>query len=422
MEIDLLKKIILEGQALVQHLEVLPRDFEFEPNGRYVFVGIRQAGKSYMLYNRALQLIAEGHKPTEILLINFDDERLIGFEAEDFDKLLQAYGSLFEGQPIVFLDEVQNVPGWQNFARRMANYKYQIYITGSNAKMLSKDISTTLGARYLEQTLLPYSFKEFLTANNLQLDSTWEYGEKRQSVERQLTSYLKWGGFPDLLMYVNKRKWLNELYEKIILGDIALRNNIKNVMALRMMVKRMAETVKQPVSYNRLTNILKSTGTPISINAVIEYIKYCRDAFLMFSLDNFASKFTERETVKKHYFIDNGLLSIFLEDSETALLENLCAITLYRRFLNNSSLQPYFYNKEAELDFYIPEERKAVQACYNLADNETFEREVRALCQFHRDYGLKSAEIVTMSEECEIQRDNLTIKIIPLSKWLLSFA
>lgn len=421
MYIDTLKSIIVEGQELLRELRPVERDYQLEEKARYVFVGIRQSGKSYMLYLRALQLISEGHDIKEMLFVNFDDERLIGLEAKDLDSLLQAYSSLFELRPILFLDEIQNVEGWEHFARRMANQKYMIYITGSNAKMLSREISTTLGARFVEQFVFPYSFKEYVEANNVKIDGNWKYGKKRGDVERLLSTYFQWGGFPDLLLYKNKRQWLNELYEKIILGDIVSRNGIRNEIALRLAVRRLAENIKTPISYNRLANIVKATSVSTNVASIQEYVKYCIEACLLFSIENYASKFVEKTTVRKHYFIDNGLLNIFLTDSETSLMENICAITLYHNSMLDENEKVYFYNKEVELDFYIPTKKKGIQVSYSINDPATLEREVKALTTFHRLYGLKEAEIITYSEERTIDTPDLTIRVLSLSQWLLSF-
>lgn len=421
MYIDTLKSIIVEGQELLRELRPVERDYQLEEKARYVFVGIRQSGKSYMLYLRALQLISEGHDIKEMLFVNFDDERLIGLEAKDLDSLLQAYSSLFELRPILFLDEIQNVEGWEHFARRMANQKYMIYITGSNAKMLSREISTTLGARFVEQFVFPYSFKEYVEANNVKIDGNWKYGKKRGDVERLLSTYFQWGGFPDLLLYKNKRQWLNELYEKIILGDIVSRNGIRNEIALRLAVRRLAENIKTPISYNRLANIVKATSVSTNVASIQEYVKYCIEACLLFSIENYASKFVEKTTVRKHYFIDNGLLNIFLTDSETSLMENICAITLYHNSMRDENEKVYFYNKEVELDFYIPTKKKGIQVSYSINDPATLEREVKALTTFHRLYGLKEAEIITYSEERTIDTPDLTIRVLSLSQWLLSF-
>ena len=203
MNLETLKAIIIEGQELLIDISPTKRIMSLEPNARYVFVGIRQAGKSYMLYLQALKLIEDGHNLKEMLFINFDDERLIDFKTSDFDFILKAYNSLYESKPILFLDEIQNVEDWEHFARRLANQKYMVYITGSNAKMLSKDIATTLGARYIEQRVFPYSFKEFLYANGVETDKELMYGKKRGETERQLNTYFQWGGFPELLLFVN---------------------------------------------------------------------------------------------------------------------------------------------------------------------------------------------------------------------------
>lgn len=419
MNIETIKAIIVEGQEIIPEIELVPRMFEFEPHARYVFVGVRQAGKSYLLYLRARQLHSEGVDIRRMAFINFDDERLIGMKASELDMILQAYSSMFDLKPVLFLDEIQNIEGWEHFVRRLANQKYMVYVTGSNAKMLSREIATTLGGRFIEQRVFPYSFAEYLSANDVKINSQWQYGKQRNQVERILNDYFLWGGFPESLLYVDKRRWLNELYEKIILGDILQRNGIKNELAMRLTVKRLAENIKTPTSYNRLSNMIKAVGVSTNPASVMDYVRMCKESCLIFSLDNYASKFVEKETVKKHYFVDNGLLHVFLTDSETSLLENLCALTLYRKNIDSEERNVFYYNKEVEIDFYIPTEKRAVQACYSLANPDTEEREVRSLLKFHELYGLKTAEIVTYSEEREIKYPGISIRIVPLAKWLL---
>ena len=295
-----------------------------------------------------------------------------------------------------------------------------VYITGSNAKMLSRDIATTLGARYVEQYVMPYSFREYLEANGVTVDKTWIYSETKGAVDRLLSSYFQWGGFPELILFKNKRQWLNELYEKIILGDIISRNGIRNELALRLAIRRLAENIKTPTSYNRLANLVKATGVATNVASIQDYVKLCIDACLLFTLENYASKFVEKASTKKHYFVDNGLLNIFLTDSDTSLMENLCALTLYRKSRESDSEKVYYYNKEVELDFYLPERRKGIQACFSVNDSATLEREVKALTTFHQLYGLAEAEIITYSEQRTIETTGLTIKVIPLAQWLLS--
>ena len=176
---EVFRLLIREGQELIRDVELYERPFEFEGNGRYVLVGVRQAGKSYMLYKRAKQLLADGHRLEEFVYIDFDDERLIEMTSDDFDLILQAYKAVYPHKPILFFDEIQNVDGWEHFARRLANQKYTVYITGSNAKMLSRDIHTTLGGRYADEEVYPYSFAEYLEAQGIALGAEWEYGAER---------------------------------------------------------------------------------------------------------------------------------------------------------------------------------------------------------------------------------------------------
>lgn len=413
---DTFRTLIREGQEVIEEVELYDRPFEFEECGRYVLVGVRQAGKSYMLFKRAKQLIASGHQLEEIVYIDFDDERLLGMTADDFDLILQAYSSVHSLKPILFFDEIQNVEGWENFARRLANQKYQVFITGSNAKMLSRDIQTTLGGRYIEGKVYPYSFPEYLEAQGIRLTREWQFGKLRSKVQRAFAEYMKWGGFPELLLYRNKRRWLNDLYEKILLGDVILRNKVKNEIALRLTMKRVADNVMQPTSYNRICNLVKGTGISTSVASVIDYVRYAKEACMLFSLENYASKFVEKETVKKHYFMDNGLLSIFLTGGETSLLENLCASHLYRKYEDKL----YYYNKNIEVDFYVAEEAYAVQVSYSICDEETRKREVEGLRKLHIFQPLKRMVIVTYDEEETIRLDDdSVIEVIPAWKWLL---
>ena len=413
---ETIRTLIKEGQEALGEVELYDRPYEFEENGRYVLVGVRQAGKSYMLYKRAKQLLASGHRLEEMVYIDFDDERLLGMTATDLDQILQAYGSVYSYKPILFFDEIQNVEGWEHFARRLANQKYQVFITGSNAKMLSRDIQTTLGGRYIDGKVFPYSFAEYLGAQGVVLSKEWQHGKVRSQVQQAFNKYLMWGGFPELLMYRNKRRWLNDLYEKILLGDVILRNKVKNEMALRLTIKRLADNVMQPTSYNRIANLVKGTGVSTSVASVIDYVRYAKEACILFPLENYASKFVEKETVKKHYFIDNGLLSIFLIGGEAVLLENICAVYLYRKYENGL----YFYNKNIEVYFFVADEAYAVQVSYSISDEETRKREVDGLKKLHTFMPLKRMVIVTFDEEETIKLDDdRFIEVIPVWKWLL---
>jgi len=417
MEKETISRIIREGQEYIPEIELYRRPIEFEKRGNYVFVGVRQCGKSYMLYQRIQQLLHEGHDIKEMVYINFDDERLQLMKTEELDLILQAYASMNVGKPMLFFDEIQNIEGWEHFARRLANQKYQVFITGSNAKMLGRDIATTLGGRYWTQNVYPFTFKEYIGSQNITLDPQWEYSPSlKAAVERAFNEYFHFGGFPEVREMIAKRIWLNELYNKIFFSDLVVRNKIRHEATLRLTIRRLAESVKQPIAYNRISNLVKSAGINCQTNTVMDYVGFLRDACLVFSLSNYTSKFSERETIKKHYFVDNGLLNIFLNDGDTSLLENLCAIHLYQQYGEGL----FYYNKNIEVDFYLPEEHTAIQACYNMSDLQTSEREINALVKLHAFEPLQRAIIITRDDETVIQKDNgLTIEVKPIWKWLL---
>ena len=416
MDREIMRRVILEYQDVISQIQLVERPFAFEERGNYVFVGVRQAGKSYLLYQQAQQLLRAGHEIEEIVYVNFDDERISDMDKDDLDLILQAQRTLSDHQPILFLDEIQNVEGWEHFARRLANQKYQVYITGSNARMLSRDIATVLGGRFWMQNVFTYSFEEYLKARHISLRKNWQSSRQRDEVAKEFNTYFYYGGFPELVNVIDKRSWLNGIFRKILFNDVIVRNSIRNEEALRMTIRRMADCVKQPTSYNRICNLVKSTGVSTSVQSIIDFAKYLRESCLVFAVENYASKFVERETIKKHYFIDNGLLNIFLTDPDTSLLENLCAIYLYKRY--GASL--YYYNRDIEVDFFIPDEGKAIQVCFRLGEDETTKREVQALEKLDKAFDLQELIIVSRDTEDVIPlRNGKSIQVIPVWKWLL---
>ena len=413
---EVIKKIIVEYQQFIETVELQERVYAFEPKAKYVMVGVRHAGKSYLLYQRARQLLASGRSVEDVCYINFDDERLAGMKADELDSILTAYRALFDRTPVLFFDEIQNVGGWERFARRLANEKYQVFITGSNAKMLSREIATTLGGRYLTLEVMPYSFAEYVRANGCAVKKNWKYGRDAGKIARLCETYLRFGGFPEVLDYANKRSWLNGLYGRIFFGDMIVRNGIKNEEGLRLTVRKLAESVGQPAAYNRIANLVKAAGGATTTASVRDYVRFMRESCLVFSVSNSAAKFAERESVKKHYFIDNGLLNIFLTNPDSALLENICAVTLHRVY--GDAL--YFYRHNVEVDFYVPTEGLALQASWSLADPDTRVRELNALAKLDARSPLRRMVIVTRDEAERITLpDGRTVEVMPLAEWLL---
>ena len=414
---EILKEVLLDNRNEVVKHQVIPRSFQFEEFGNYVFVGIRRAGKSFLLYQRIQELLHSGHTWNEMLYVNFEDERLIGMTAADLNLILEVHAEMSTDRPMLFLDEIQNIDGWDKFVRRLADNKYRAYVTGSNAKMLSQDVATTLGGRYITVHVYPYDFKEFLYANGVEVTENSLF-ESRAEIKRIFNDYFRSGGFPEGASLAAKRDYLTSVYQKIYLGDIAARHSIENTFALRILFRKLAESIKQPVSFTRITNIVASTGVKISKNTVINYMEYAKDACLLIPIQNIADKLVERETNPKYYFADNGILNLLLLDADTSLLENLVAVTLLRRYGTDDAV--FFYNRNVEVDFYLPDTGVAIQVCYtmNLSD-ETFQREVQALVKLNKVFECRQLLIITYDDEERIELEKCAIEVIPVWKWLL---
>jgi len=201
---NLIKKVIIENQERISKLQVIDRKIALEPNANYIITGQRRTGKTYLLYYYIKQLISIGTDLKEILYLNFEDERFLEFTVHDFDKILESYKELYKGEPVLFFDEIQNIAGWQNFARRLADSNYKIWVTGSNAQMLSSEMATTLGGRFLVKEMDTLSFEEYLLFQNISIEKQIVYSEKRFEVQRIFEDYFYYGGFPELFKFINK--------------------------------------------------------------------------------------------------------------------------------------------------------------------------------------------------------------------------
>ena len=422
MDKQILKQILRDNQQEVERYVVEPRGLNINGFPCRVLVGVRRAGKSYMLYHVIQQLLDQGHKWDEMLYLNFEDERLENFETDDFNHLLECHQEMYGKRPMLFLDEIQNIDSWHKFARRMADSKYTIFITGSNAKMLSGEINTTLGGRFLIAEVYPYSFKEFLAAHKVsasELDLLTTEG--RAKVIRCFDEYLHYGGLPAAALLPAKRNYLSSVYQKIYMGDIIARNKITNVAGIRVLVRKMAESVCRPISYNRINNLLSSVGGKLSLATTIKYVEYCEEAWLLLRLRNYASALADKESNCKYYFIDTGILGLFLIDKDAMLLENLVAIQLFRIYGHDiDNERVYFYNDGFEVDFYIPDDELAIQVSYSLRDEDTKKRETEALQKLRNRLPCRRRLILTYDEEDTISDKQGTIEVMPVWKWILA--
>ena len=417
MDKNVIKQIILNQQDFIGRIKLQSRNVCFEENANYVLVGIRRAGKSYMLYQHIQHLVANGHSIEEMLFINFEDERISDIRKEDLYLILEAYRELFAFQPIIFLDEIQNVEGWEHFARRLADEKYRVFITGSNANMLSREISSTLGGRYLTKEIRPFSFSEYLEYHNIHLPQHWELSPIRADVVRLFSDYFYYGGLSEVFDIQDKKSWLQSLYQKILYSDIVMRKGVRNERSLRLLIRKLADSVMQPTAIKRLQDILQGDGTKITRDTIGSYLDYLHESYLTFGISSFTDSISQRESIKKRYFYDNGILNLFLFLPETKLLENLVAIKLYNKYGDDL----YYYNKNVEVDFCVPNDGLLIQASYRMIDEATRNREIGALQKLSKFIKPQRCIIVTYDQEEIIQSNDLDVQIevIPAYKFML---
>ena len=417
MNHDLLKAVIYDQHDVIRRFNIVSREYDFDINANYVVIGLRRAGKSTLLYKIVQDLIAQGTDWNQIIYINFEDERISEFSLNDFNDILAVQSEMSDKKGWFFFDEIQNIEGWEKFARRMADSKEHTFITGSNAKMISAEIENRLGGRYLTKYVTPYNFREYLTAKKVDYSDKTILGTKGSGkIIREFEGYFYFGGFPENLEYKDKREYISSIYQKILLGDIATRNGIRNTNGLRLLMKKIAESVKDEVSYTKLHNTLKSIGVSISKDIVIDYIGYARQSFLIFAIKNYFSKFVEQETTPKYYFNDNGLLNLFLNKGEPRLLENLVAINLWNKYKDRLF---YLKGKNFDADFFVEETGAVIQVAYSV-ENISNERETKSLAEVAKS--VKEAKqfiIITYEEEKELIVDDIKIEVIPVWKWLL---
>lgn len=412
---DLIKYLISYYQDFVSKITFEERQYELEPNANYVFVGLRRAGKSYLMYQQIHHLLEQGHSLDEILYFNFEDDRIDALELADLDLIKLSYEEMYDSRPIFFLDEIQNIKGWEKFARRLADTGYRVYITGSNAKMLSSEIATTLGGRYLIKEIYPFSFREYLGFKRVNLNDRNAIYKYRNDIVKAYEEYFRDGGLPETLMMSDKRSWISSLFNKIFFGDLVARHQVRNDFALRIMIRKLAESVKQPSSYNRIANIASTVGKKISVDTVIDYMTYLQESWLILPYENIATKLIDKESNRKYYFIDNGILNLFLIDPVTSLLENQVAIRLRQVYGD----RVFFYNQNVEVDFVVYDEGLAFQVSYSLDDPDTEKREVDALLKLNKVLPMRQLTIITKDEERSIEVGDVNIHVVSVWKWML---
>jgi hypothetical protein len=364
-----------------------------------VAIGMRRSGKTYFLYQTINQLLDEGVLKEQILLINFEDDRLLPMNAKEMGQLIDAFYSMYPANHdrccYLFFDEVQNVLDWHLVVRRYFDTKHtQLYLTGSSAKLLSKEINTSLRGRSLALTIFPYSFKEYLAAHAIEY-KTAVFGQKAFDVMQQhLHNYFSLGGFPAVQsMEVSEwRETLQGYVDTVILRDIIERYNVTNIALLKYLVTTLLKNSATQFSINKFYNEIKGQGFKVSKDTIYSYLDYIQDSFLIFSVPFYSeSEREKRNRPKKIYAIDTGLVRAFSLGVNSAFgqfLETLVYLDLKR-----DGKKVYFYTTEDgfEIDFVAVDalgKRELIQVSWDTSDPKVMEREQRALDQAKEELGL----------------------------------
>jgi predicted AAA+ superfamily ATPase len=376
-----------------------------------VISGLRRVGKSTLLAQFAHRLGEE-----YFYYVNFEDDRFLGFQAEDANDLYQALVELFGERLVFIIDEVQNVTGWEHFVRRFMDQGIKFFITGSNASLLSRELGTRLTGRYVPVELFPFSFVEFLhfkgyTIPNLTRLTTIE----KASLQQTLDEYLRLGGIPDPLKYP-ELPLLRSLYDDILYRDIATRYRIEEVRALKELAFYLMSNPTSQISFNKLKEQFRLG----SVNTIKNYIEYMENSWLIFTMNVFAYSVKRQQiAAKKIYSIDTGLVNAIgfsFSPNTGKLMENTAFLELRRK-----THEIYYYTTPAgyEVDFYLPESGQLVQVAQSMDNPMTREREIRALADAMGALGLSSGLILTDSNSEAITRNGFTITIRSLAEWLL---
>jgi len=374
-----------------------------------IISGVRRSGKSTILI--------ELRKKFGGVYVNFDDERFVPFKVEDFQKLYELSLETFGENKIFYFDEIQNIPGWERFVRRISESSENVFVTGSNSTMLSKELGTHLTGRFVMFRLYPFSFKEFLSFNGEKFSGSRAKSTKEKvKIKKQFFTYLTEGGLPEYL-HTKNTDYLGSLFESILYRDIMARYKLTSERALREMIYLAANSISKEISFN---SVKKTLGIG-SATTVSDYFSYMENAYLFFLLPKYNSSLKKQiQSNKKLYIIDNALakhIGFSFSENNGKLLENLIFVELKRR-----GHELFYFQENGECDFLIREKGKitnAIQVCYSLNDKNR-EREINGLLEAMKKFKLKSGLILTYDDEEIIKKDILSIKVVPAWKWLLN--
>lgn len=411
--IDILKRVILENQELISEKKLVHRNYYIpETTNITVITGIRRGGKTYTLYE-----LAQNFRPERILFLDFEDERLVTLNIlSNYDVILDSYKTIYPKlEPILFFDEIQNLPNWHLYLKRLHVRGYRIFVTGSNANMISREIATFLKGRSLETTIFPFSFTEFLRLKKVEFHSKDQIVNQPE-ILNYFTEYMQFGGFPEVIQVEenDKRAVAKNIYNLLFYKDLVVRYD-KNEYLLKLIVNKIAENITKEFSITSLANkirVLYKTSVP----TIIDYFNILPEPFLTTNIYPFRESFIQRETRRKTYLADNSFIFLTrVSPDNSRLFENLVFNYLKRKY---SEVFYYKTSNNLEVDFYINDAenqtRQLIQASYSLESINTFEREINSLLKAMDEQKLQNGIIYTYNQTDEISVKQKTIKIIPL--------
>ena len=410
MDKDTIKRLIIEYQQFVANITLIEREIHLSHQLNYVFVGLRRAGKSYLMYQQIQSLLNDGLQPEEILYFNFEDDRLVNLTVEDLDLIKVSYEELYPHKPIFFLDEIQNVPDFPKVLDSLyIKNNVDIYVTGSNAYMLSSEIATMISGRYVQIEMLPLSFREYMESTGSMNDRGIKYAE-----------YLQNSSFPYTLELKNQpneiREYLEGIYNTIVVKDIVNRKKITDTMMLKSVLQFIFDNIGNPLSSKKIADTMTSAGRKIDTRTIEKYLEAFRESYIIYQTKRYDIKGKQYlKTLEKYYIVDIGMRYMLLGSRQADaghILENVVYLELLRRGYD------VYVGKIGtfEVDFVAKNSRGTIyyQVALTTHDESTLQRELRPL-QVIRDHYPKI--ILTMDEEPEEQYDG--IRRINARDWLL---
>lgn len=421
-----IKEILFENQDYEVGNIISRENIDIPLNSGLVvsLIGSRRSGKTYLLYDQIRRLRQQGIAKTNIVFINFEDERLV-FAQQDLDLILQAYQEMYPDIPLrevyFFFDEIQNVTGWEKFVRRMFDSRSKkLFVTGSNSKLLSTEIATELRGRTLSFTVHPFSFREFLTASGVA--PSFQTQAQKSKIIKLSEQFLHEGGFPELVSLDKrlKTKMLQEYFNVMIFRDIVERFAVSNPDVLKFFIKKIFAGVSVPFSVNKAYNDLKSMGYKVSNMYLYEYMDHCNAVFMTQTVCKFDySEIKQSKSDKKVYVIDNGLLAAVdfkASDNRGTLLENAVAM----EFLKQG--KELFYHKDThECDFVVKDALQyvPVQVSWSIAEQDTRRRELRGLLSACQLLKSQTGTIITFDEEAQLTIEGVAVRAVPFYKYFI---